>query len=296
MTLSEIFLARLPAPARSAAGHDTNLERALTSVVQAAHAAWPGVQISSESFVAHLAVHASVDTGSLTDLRTDDLYLACACALGDAAALGAFEQAYFRDIEPALARMTGRTTLHDEVAQALRSTLFAPRPGKAPQIAIYAGRGDLRNWTRAATVRVILNLVTRKPRDVPAPAELLGAIPSPTADPELAHMKDIYQAEFREAFASAVESLGSRDRNLLRHAFIDGLSIDEVGALFGVHRATAARWLASARTKLMAEVRRGLMQKLHVDGSEFASIMRLLRSELNISLVRLFHDRPWKDD
>lgn len=297
MSLSPIFLARLPAPARRAASEDPNLERVLADAVKAAHVAWPTVRIPSESFVAHVASHASAETGSLADLRLNDLYLACACALANAAALIAFEQTNFPDIDPALVRMKGNTALRDEVAQMLRNTLFAPRPGKTPQIALYAGRGDLRNWTRAAIVRVILNLVTRKPRDVPTSTELFNAMPSAGSDPELAHMKEVYQAQFREAFATAVESLDSRDRNLLRHAFVDGLSIDEVGALFGVHRATAARWLASARAKLMGEVRRALMQKLHVDGTEFASIMRLIRSQLNVSLARFFDARaPEADD
>lgn len=294
MTLSAVFLAHLPAPARNLAAKDSNLERTLRHAVEGAHAAWPTVRIPSESFAAHLAAHASVETGSVAELRTADLYLACACALGNGAALAAFEQAYFGDIDPAIVRMTGNTALRAEVAQALRNTLFAPRPGKSPQIALYAGRGDLRNWTRAAIVRTTLNLVTRKPRETPAESELLSAIPAPSADPEIAHMKAVYQTEFKQAFALAVEALDSRDRNLLRYSFVDGLSIDEVGALFGVHRATAARWLASARTKLMGELRRHLMQKLHVDGTEFASIMRLIKSQLNMSLARYFDD-PSKD-
>jgi RNA polymerase sigma-70 factor (ECF subfamily) len=295
MTMSAIFLARLPEAARRTASEDQNLEHALVNAIREAHLAWPGVRIPHESFIAHVAGHASVETGSLAELRTSDLYLSCACALGDAAALTAFEQAYFVDIDPALVRMTGKTALHDEVAQSLRTTLFAPRPGRAPQIALYAGRGDLRNWTRAAIVRATLNLITRKPRETPAPTDLLSAVPAASADPELAHMKEIYQAEFRDAFAAAVATLDTRERNLLRHAFVDGLSIDEVGALFGVHRATAARWLASTRTKLMGELRRALMQKLHVDKTEFASIMRLIRSQLNVSLARFFHEPPTRD-
>lgn len=296
MTLSAVFLARLSAPARNVVGNESDLERTLAAAVASAEAAWPGVRIPSESFVAHLAAHASADTGSLADLRLSDLYLACACGLGNAAALAAFEQAYFGDIDAAVVRVTGSKAIRDDVAQALRSTLFAPRPGKSPQIAVYAGRGDLRNWTRAAMVRVTLNLVTRKPREKPAESELLSAIPSSNADPEIAHMKEVYQAEFRQAFAAAVEALGSRERNLLRHSFVDGLSIDEVGALFGVHRATAARWVASARTKLMADLRRNLMQKLHVDGTEFASIMRLIKSQLNVSLARYFDDGSSKGE
>jgi RNA polymerase sigma-70 factor (ECF subfamily) len=286
MSLADRFLARVADVDRPAGVDRERLEALLAGIVDAAEAAWPTVRIPVETFVTHLAAHAPAAPGLVEDLRTSDLYLACACALGDPAALAAFEATYFGDIGPALARMTRAPISKDDVAQEARRTLFLPRERTPPQIALYAGRGDLRNWTRAALVRIILNLVTRSPREVPAPSDLLDAVPSAGADPELAHMKEVYRAEFREAFSLATASLSSRERNLLRHAFVDGLGIDEVGALFGVHRATAARWLAAARAKLLGHVRKHLLQKLAVNESELASIMRLIRTDLGLTLRR----------
>jgi RNA polymerase sigma-70 factor (ECF subfamily) len=291
-SLADNFLARLPAAARAQTGADAGLESSLSAMVASAQSAWPSVHVPPEVFVSHLANHCASGAASLADLRTDDLYLACGCALGDGAALSAFEAAYFPDIVPALARATRATGLRDEVAQELRRLLFLPRERAGPQIALYAGRGTLRNWTRAAIVRVILTLVTRGPRDVPTGGDLFEALPSTLADPELAHMKDVYQVAFRAAFSSAIASLTSRERNLLRHAFVDGLNVDQVGALFGVHRATAARWVAGARAKLMADVRRSLMQELAVDDGEFSSIMRLIRSQLHVTLARHLGSGP----
>src|SRR5262249_55389258 len=195
-------------------------------------------------------------------------------ATGEARALEVFEARYFPDIDLALLRETRSTELHAEVAQLLRTQFFVAEPGASPQIVLYAGRGELRNWVRAAIVRTILKLVTRKPREVSTEEHLLSALPSKEVDPELAHMKDVYRAEFRRAFGEAMASLASEERNLLRYAFVDGLNVDEIGALQGVHRATAARWLARARNHLLAEVRRRLMQRLNVDKGELASIMR----------------------
>ena len=42
--------------------------------------------------------------------------------------------------------------------------------------------------------------------------------------------------------AEAFAALESRERNLLRYALGDGLSVDAIGTLYRVHRATAARW------------------------------------------------------
>lgn len=257
---------------------------ALERAWQAGREAWPTVAVSLADFTAYVTPRCT--TGKVEDLRTTDLYLACACAQALGPAIAAFEATYFREIEPAVVRITRSSALVDEVAQALRSHLFMPRPEAPPAITLYGGVGDLRNWTRSALTRLVLNMVSRGPRDAKGSDDLIESIPATESDPELMHLKDVYRAEFREAFAIAVAALDARDRNLLRHTYVDQLNVDEVGALFGVHRATAARWIAAARTQLFNGVRKALMQRLDVDGAEVASIMRLIRSQLDITLAR----------
>jgi hypothetical protein len=43
-----------------------------------------------------------------------------------------------------------------------------------------------------------------------------------------------------------VRTLSRRDRNLLRYQYFDHLTVDDIGALHRVHRATAARGVARA--------------------------------------------------
>jgi RNA polymerase sigma-70 factor (ECF subfamily) len=286
MGLAEAFLARIPADAQSAFADHPALEQALAEALERGRAAWPGIVFAPERFAAHLAHHCATSSCSLADLRVTDLYLACACALGDVAGIAAFEAAYFGDITPALLRITRHTALADEVAQELRQLLFLSRDHATPKLALYGGRGDLRNWTRTVIARVILRLLGNEPKEVPAPDDLFSAMPAAGTDVEMAHMKATYRAEFSAAFAAAVSALPPRERNLLRHAFVDGLSVDEIGSLFGVHRATAARWVAAARARLMSGVRKGLMERLKVGGDEFNSIMRLIRSQLHVTLAR----------
>jgi RNA polymerase sigma-70 factor (ECF subfamily) len=249
MHLAQAFLAAAPEPTRASLSRHPELERVLASAVESGESAWPTFRIARDAFAAHLGRHYPADAvdlkAALAALRVADLYLACACAMGDSRALEVFEARYFPDIDPALLRETRSTERHGEVAQLLRTRFFVAPPGASPQITLYAGRGDLRNWVRAAIVRTILNLVTRRPKEVSTEEHLLEALPSDEADPELAHMKEVYRTEFRRAFAEAMGALGSEERNLLRYGFVDGLSVDEIGALQGVHRATAARWLAA---------------------------------------------------
>ncbi len=67
---------------------------------------------------------------------------------------------------------------------------------------------------------------------------------------------------------------------------MDGLNIDEIGAIYRVHRVTAYRWLEKARDALVKHTQKLLAAQLKVEKREFDSIMRLIRSQLHLSLVR----------
>lgn len=62
---------------------------------------------------------------------------------------------------------------------------------------------------------------------------------------------------------------GSDHRPLLVQHHKDGLSVDQLAALYGVHRATAARRVAAARDAFSREVRTVLSRNLAVGGETF---------------------------
>jgi RNA polymerase sigma-70 factor (ECF subfamily) len=98
--------------------------------------------------------------------------------------------------------------------------------------------------------------------------------------------------EFKDAFAEAVTAIPDKERAILRLHFVDGLTIDEIGVVYRVHRATAARWLGRARTTLLGEIRRRLAARLGATDSELDSVMRGVRSQLDISLCNFLVTRP----
>jgi len=57
-----------------------------------------------------------------------------------------------------------------------------------------------------------------------------------------------------------------------------------------VHRATAARWIADARSAALRATRRALRQNLKASDSEVASLFRLVASRLDLSLQRVLAD------
>ena len=84
----------------------------------------------------------------------------------------------------------------------------------------------------------------------------------------------------------ALSRLGDRERTLLRLHVGERMSIDHLGAMYRVNRATAARWIAAARESLVEGARGEIRARLRLGESEYQSIIALVRSQLDVSIVR----------
>jgi len=244
----------------------------LDAAWSSARAAWPGVEVPRDAFAAWLKGRDAE--------RAAELYLACACTRGDAAAMKAFEAKYFGDVAAAVARLGAV----DDVKQELRRRLFVGVDGGKPKLAEYKGRGGLDRWVRAVATRVALNLKRGEHDSRKAALEdddLLGA-PLGSEDPELAHMKSLYRGEFKKAFSDAMASLEADGQNWLRLYYLDGLGLAELSGLFRVSVPTASRRLAKAREDALEATRKLLRERLSVSKTELESIMRLIQSRLTI--------------
>jgi RNA polymerase sigma-70 factor, ECF subfamily len=285
--LSAAFLAaqaRLPEPLGPLAPHP-DLEAAIAGVIARARAAWADIDVADERFADFLG--ARVTPADLEAARAADLWAACACGSSDGRTITAVEARYFPDVDIALGKMGLSADRINDVKQSLRRVLFVgdPAAGVAPRITEYRGSGDLRAWLRVTAMRAALKLLRKENRETPTDDALLEAR-AHEDDPELAYMKAAYRASFKIAFQEALESLHARERTLLKQQIVDGLGIDELGALYQVHRATAARWVQSAREKLLTRTRRAFMLNARISSDECESIMRMVRSQLDVSLHR----------
>jgi RNA polymerase sigma-70 factor (ECF subfamily) len=285
--LSPLFLGDLEpgARARHEAIAEADLEDSLTRAFDSGRAAWPGIDVDVTRYVRHLASVLDDET-TLESLHTNDLYLACACLDGNAAALATLERDFIGTLAPAL-RSTGLdAAATDDVTQKVREMVLVGSEG-VPGIANYRGRGQLRSWLRAVALRNAM-MEFRGRREAPLADDALSQMPAVADDAQLAPWKAQYAAAFRKAFAEAITTLDERDRTLLRQHHLDRLSIDALASLHKVHRATAARWVASAREALLAAIRKRMIQLLAISGSELDSALRMARSQLDVSIHRLF--------
>lgn len=287
------FLDAAPVALRPAFESIADLDRRLWAMVAEGRAAWPGIAIDATAVVEFVARRATADLAeaALEGLRPADLYLACACALRLPGAIAVFDRDYMREVDVALTRMRiGPPRLLD-VKQLVRQRLFVgggtaaqPSPGK---IVEYGGRGDLRRWVRSVAVRTCLNELRKGKRELLIDDDqLIAQHAIATDDPEVEYMKRTYAHEFRVAFEDALRQLGAREQTLLRYHHVDGLNIDEIGAIYRIHRVTAFRWLEKAKELLVRSTLETLRDRLKLPGNELDSVLRMIRSQIHLSLVR----------
>jgi RNA polymerase sigma-70 factor (ECF subfamily) len=286
------FVDAAPEQVRSAIEGVPDLARRLWSIVAEGRAAWPDIAVEPKALVAFVArqLEPGQDPAEVLEgLRPGDLYLACGCSLGDTAAIAAFDRHFMREVDIALARMRIGPPRSNDVKQLVRQRLFVGRDGQGQsgKIVEYAGRGDLRRWVRAVAVRTCLNDLRKGKNEILTDDDQLIAQQAiPGDDPEIEYMKRTYADQFRTAFAEALGNLGAREQTLLRYHHVDGLNIDEIGAIYRVHRVTAFRWLEKAKEQLVRATLDTLRARLKLTPTELDSVLRMIRSQVHLSLIR----------
>jgi RNA polymerase sigma-70 factor (ECF subfamily) len=227
---------------------------------------------------------------ALARLRVDDFLLAQWCATGDPRAIATFERVHRADIDAVLSRFRRLAAGPDELRQLLRIKLFVGNDGRPPRIADYSGFGFLQNWLRVTALRALVDLArserARKLEELLDEEQLLGA-PAESVDIVPPTSRARYGAALKQAFARAVAQLAPRQRNLLRHAHVDQLTLDQIAAVYKIHRATVARILAQARADLVATTRRELGESLGVGDTAVDSVVRAADRNIDLSLSRL---------
>jgi RNA polymerase sigma-70 factor, ECF subfamily len=262
------------------------LAAALAEAIARARAARPGIDAPLPELAAAIGAavaEASDPLRAIASLQLADLWLATACAADHRAALAELDRV-LASLRPTLARMGADAVLIDELIQQHRARLLTGSEDRPPRIRGYRGHGELRSWLKVALVRDTVRALRREAGDAAAGDEL-ERLMDPAGDPELAAMQESYRERFRSAFAGALGGLETRERNVLRYHLLEQLSIDDIGAIYRVHRATAARWLVHIREQLYTATRRELMHALAITPAELDSVFRLIRSRLDASIA-----------
>jgi RNA polymerase sigma-70 factor (ECF subfamily) len=291
--LAAIYRAVHPAADGDPAGDDATLEATLGALVDAAARAWPMLAIDRPALARVLAERIAPARLADGEPAAIELALARACADGHPAALAALERDYFAGVPAGLAHMRLPAAVIDDVLQLTRTRLLVAEPGATPRILDYAGQGRLRGLVQVVAARAALDHARGKARF--ASDDGLADLAAVADDPELQYLKAHYREAWKAAFTAAAGELDARDRNLLRLHHLAGVTLEQLAAIYNVHRATVVRWLGDVRRRLLAGTRTRLGATLAVSSDELDSILALIGSRLEASVGRLLTDEPGVD-
>jgi RNA polymerase sigma-70 factor (ECF subfamily) len=273
------------------------LTTTLRELVAIGQAAWPRLLLRPLEFVRRQAARLetrdpAAALAQMAALRPHaaELFLAAACADGVPGAAAELTTHYLNALPRYLARMKPDDAFIDEVRQRLSMKLLVATPESPPRIAEYAGRGPLGSWVRVAALHLAISLRRADPAARAGDGSDLDERAAPAPDPEVELLARRYRPAFESALREALAHLGSEEREVLRLYYLDGMTVDTLGARLGVGRSTAARRVAAARRAAFEETRRLLRERLQL-GSAFDSIARQLKSQLTISLSTLFSSK-----
>ena len=287
------IVAAIPPSARPVLAAHDGLAKKVATDLAAVRKKWPDGTITDAQFADALAQRIATQKDlapALGRLRVEDLYLALWCATGDARAIAIFEQVHRADLDAVLARFRRLAVTGDELRQTLRIKLFVKTDTRPAQIASYSGFGFLQNWLRVTALRALVDIArsekARKLEELLADDDLMGM---PELGPDIAakYSREELSRAIKQAFARAVAGLAPRQRNFLRHAQVDSLTLDQIAGLYNIHRATVARTLAAARQELTETTRKELGIALGIPDDALDSVVRAADSRIDLSLSRV---------
>jgi hypothetical protein len=70
-------------------------------------------------------------------------------------------------------------------------------------------------------------------------------------------------------------------------AYVDQVSLDAIGRMYGVNKSTVSRWLASCRAELLAAACEHLRAALGIPVADVESLLGLMPRDLDVSLSGL---------
>jgi len=221
-------------------------------------------------------------------LHHEDLFLALSCSVGDRVAWACFTEEYFALLKRMCERACRDFTAAEDLAQELIAALLdrsgpasgrdqaasgAPsagdadrKPAQRGKLYSYNGRGSLAGWLRVAVAHAAVDRFRRSRREVSLDQliDQQGPIAAEPAGQEV-EAEDRLDAHWGPLLARAlleeIAALEPRDRLLLKLYYLQDVPLKLIGGRFGVHEATASRWLERVRQGVRKRVEQTLRRR-----------------------------------
>ena len=239
-------------------------------------------------------------------LHHEDLFLSLACALGDRVAWEQFADEYLDMLKRFAAQACHNLDASEDLAQELVTVLLgesvtAVEARRAPEssgprreaasggkLLTYNGRGSLAGWLRAAVAHAAIDRFRRSRKqvsleDLPerarAVAEKNDAVTS-----EQERLDARWGPLLARCLGQELSRLGARDRLLLSLYYLQGVPLKAIGLRFGVHEATASRWLERLRRDLRKRVEREMRKTHGLNARELSALWRWVAEKGDLTI------------
>jgi RNA polymerase sigma-70 factor (ECF subfamily) len=220
-------------------------------------------------------------------LHVDDLYLAHACALGDARARYAFATTHLGAVDEHLRRFRLAPSVVEEVRRKVEDLLlFGEPPDRPPRIGQYSGRGPLRAFVATVAVNASRSWLRQQRRHPDVELDEVTSVLLRPADQSGQAALPRYSEMLRDAMRVALTLLDQRQRTVVRLHVARGVPQTKIAKMLGVNQSTVSRTLDAALHSLQAGIRQRLQQQ-GVGDDEIASLVRDVRHAIDISLSRI---------
>jgi RNA polymerase sigma-70 factor, ECF subfamily len=213
-------------------------------------------------------------------LNAADLYIVAAVLTQKRGASEAFGKAFLVANRGALARLGLSDAAIDDALQIVRERMLVPSEGTAARITSQVGDGELAALMRVVVIRTGMNLKRTDHRlslEDEGVFEHLIAAQNPQTELLAAEARTL----LRTSLSAAINTLNERDKTLLRLHLFHKMSIDDLGRMYDVHRATAARWLGKIHAQLDLATREQLAKALATSTDHLDSVLAIARSGLS---------------
>jgi RNA polymerase sigma-70 factor len=241
---------------------------------------YPTVQLSIETFqnrvdeILSSEIHLAGDEdreSAFAKIHHEDLFLAIACADGSRVAWEHFADDYLPLLKKFAAQACGNANDAEDLAQEIATKLL----NEKHRLAAYNGRGSLANWLRVAASHAAVDRFRRTKKQIS-----LEDLDSPTSltDPPKDEDVDPLDSRWGPIVSQiATECLGKisgYNRLLLGLYYLNSVSLKEIGRQFGIHEATAYRWLDRMRREIKKQAERQLRKKYRLSSSEMQNLWK----------------------
>lgn len=286
-SLAAAFRRGIPA-STTVAEDDEEVERALASVLGYARTAQPTLAIDGEELAQELGRRLAFDGRSITceaisACAAGDVAVAIGCARHDLAAIQVLETYLQRAVKRAARGRRASADHCSEVLQRLRHLLLVDEPGRVAAARSFAGRGSLLAYASVAAARELVRILKHEGRHVSTPPELMASLLPFHVDPVVDALRERYRDDVAAAFSEAFGLLEPDSRQILSLR-LQGMSHADLARVYAISKATAHRRVVEAQTELADRVKDALSARLGIPRDGVASIVRMVRSQIALSL------------